>query len=151
MAGPATAEPLEDIATCTELHPDLDFCECEDTLPDLGHGEIRREAKAAAITASTLVASVPGVAAACEAIERCCACAQTNQEQRESTAETRHVCFEGAICVEEFAGYVASGSGTNNKRYIAEKVQACVVNNGDNIPDLGDTICPPDLSFCDDE
>ena len=101
----------------------------------------------AAATETAAVASVPGVAAICNGIEHCCACAETQQEARENSEERRHVCFEGCISVEEFAGYKAAGTGTKEKHFRAEKNQQCVVNNQDNDEELPELACP-ELNFC---
>lgn len=136
------------VADCEELEPTLEFCECGDVvLPNLGSGHIVRQQASIAAAAQTAVASVPSVSAQCIGIERQCACAQTNQEARLTNEVRRHVEFEGAICVEEFAAYRAYANGTNSAGYTADKDQACVVNNQDNLSELEEDRCPEDLTF----
>ena len=69
----AQAEALADIAGCE--HPDLAWCECDRDLPWVEHGEIARQALSYAAEVDTAIVSVPSVAASCQAIETCCACA----------------------------------------------------------------------------
>jgi len=88
----------------------------------------------------------------CNGYETCCACAQTNQEARQSEETRRVVNFCGSICVEEFEALRELGSSTNSHNWDSDKATACVINNQDNLTQIDEELCPDDLSFeCADE
>lgn len=149
-ANPANCTPIEAYAPYLEdiyvEEPTLDWCPCNETLPNLGSGVQATNSINAQVLQTTSVSSTPDVEQNTECLVECCACNEANDEVRRNAQRTRHFCIEGDISITEDIEFHELSHSREASAGRAFKESNCTLSNQGS-EDLGD-ICISGVNAC---